>query len=195
MFRPQTALVTIVACVLSGCATTAPRDPLVARQRSYERLASFLEPGMTRRQLYALLPPQRPARTGSVDVPGSSIFGLMGPSGFQSEYYPLDPDFVLHASFILAKAPTVSRSGPLIINATAIDLHLDARGPASPRDSKRAAPKTQRSGKVCISAKAIDDLLFGRADRRLRSVRSKEDLDDRLFDRPLVTRVQQRTTP
>jgi hypothetical protein len=173
MLRPQFALAVIAICVLTGCATR-PRDPLTIRQQAYERLASFLEPGMTRRQLYALLPPQRPART-NVPGPGIFMFGLPGPAGYQSEHYPLDPDFQLNVELVLAKSPAASaswsflpvhasanRSGPLRIQASAIDFSLDPAVSASLKRPSRTSAKTQRTGNVCISANATSSFSGGR---------------------------------
>src|SRR5687768_2525655 len=98
VIRPRTIFLLFATIALSGCATTA-RDPLAARKKAYERLASFLEPGMTRRQVYALLPPQRPPTTWG---PGS-VFALpISPFLNQVEFHPLDPAFRLRLSYTLA---------------------------------------------------------------------------------------------
>jgi hypothetical protein len=181
MFRPHTVLLIAAICGLAGCATT-PTDPLVARQNAYERLASFIEPGMTRRQLYALLPPQRPAMTVAVPDPGfSSIPALLRPQAFQTETYPLDQNLDVQVEYLLANSalsktwsfssdsliPPEARSRPLVINAHAVDVHYTASNSAS----------------LSISAAKIDELLFGKA---AKSKRSKQNMDDRISSRPRV---------
>lgn len=93
MNRTIWTIVIATACLLSGCAS--PRDPLAARKRAYKRLLSFIEPGMTRRQLYALLPPRR---TSIVVQPG--MFTL--PPSPPSERHELDPYFSLIVRYQLA---------------------------------------------------------------------------------------------
>ena len=141
-------------CVLPSCASSQ-RNPLAARQRAYQRLISLLEPGMTRRQLYALLPPQRaPSYTVSTSpFPAGSHF-LPGPNGYYSEIHPLDPEFHLTVSYLLAH-------------------------PDSP-------PVVRHS----ITQKAIDRLLFGPS-FPTKTIRSKQNMEDRLFSRPRITRSEQ----
>jgi hypothetical protein len=87
-----------VLWVLSGCATNA-RNPLAARRQAYKRLLSFIEPGMTRRQLYALLPP---CRTPEAKPP--AFWGTVGITQYTShaEKHPLDRNFFLHVQYRLA---------------------------------------------------------------------------------------------
>ena len=148
------ALLLTALCVLPSCASS-PRNPLAARQRAYARLASFLKPGMTRRQLYALLPPQRtPTYTVSASplAPGISFFP--SPFDYRVETHPLDPDFYLSVSYLLA--------------------HPDS------------APVVHRP----ITSKTIDRFLFGPA-FPTNTLRSKQDMDDRLFFSPSVARSEQ----
>lgn len=146
------------AYILAGCAATQPKDPLAARQKAYERLTSFLEPGMTRRQVYALLPPARiPTYRGLPDSELQSILGLRGPFGMTSETHPLDSDFELQVSYLFA------------------------------RSEKPVLKRKPRSGKLRISAHAIDILLFGDP-AKMKTYHSKQDLDDQLFWRPSVVR-------
>ena len=84
--------------VLSGCVTSA-RDPLAARRHEYKRLLSFIEPSMTRRQLYALLPP---CRTPGAKPP--SLFSIISFVQYSphTEQHLLDRDFSLYVQYRLA---------------------------------------------------------------------------------------------
>jgi hypothetical protein len=102
------------ASLITGCAThtSDPNDPfgleqkqeklLASRQRAYERLASFLEPGMTRRQLYALLPPnQKPSSCNENNSP----WVLPRPAfDTRTEDHPLDEVFRLRVHYALSKS-------------------------------------------------------------------------------------------
>ncbi len=77
--------------LLAGCASPQ-LSPQAKRRKAYEGLLTFIEPGMTRRQLYALLPPRRPPTM----VP--SIFFIIGSidrSPHLQEEHSLDPEFSL----------------------------------------------------------------------------------------------------
>ena len=94
LFLP--AMVALVA--FSGCASKSS-DPLAARRKAYQRLASFLEPGMTRRQLYALLPPaKRPMAQSCISTSGAFPPACM----MDREWYPLDQNLTLQVSYRLA---------------------------------------------------------------------------------------------
>ena len=90
----------VAAGLLNGCASQP--DPVLARKKAYERLLSFIEPGMTRRQLYALLPPRRtpvayPSRTLTVSSMQSADVFL-----HYTEEYELDREFSLFVQYRLA---------------------------------------------------------------------------------------------
>jgi hypothetical protein len=98
---PVKRFVLLAASVMvftSGCATQSPH-PISARRRAYERLLSFIEPGMTRRQIYALLPPRR---TPSALPP--SVFAVAGIPIYahHSELHSLDADFSLFVQYRVA---------------------------------------------------------------------------------------------
>ena len=93
------ALSLVALSVLPACATRA-RTPLAARHRAYERLLSFVEPGMTRRQLYALLPP---SCTPSAQHPSLSSFIGIAQYSPHTEQHPLDRDFSLRVQYRLAR--------------------------------------------------------------------------------------------
>jgi hypothetical protein len=75
-------------------------EPLSARQKAYERLASYLERGMTRRQLYALLPPRRPPIMYPKEPDSPFAFPVLRLPNF--ELHPLDGDFALYVAYDLA---------------------------------------------------------------------------------------------
>lgn len=108
MIDPRIILATFAVVALCSCATT-PRDPndpfnLVGmyqqecanRQKAYGGLLSFLERGMTRRQLYALLPPRR---TPTIVVGAVDLVFVLPRADFQNEFHPLDADFALHVTY------------------------------------------------------------------------------------------------
>jgi hypothetical protein len=83
---------------VSGCLTSS-HSPLAARRHAYERLLGFIEPGMTRKQLYALLPPRlTPSATSPtmLGIGGVYIYAL------HTEKHPLDRDFSLYVEYRLA---------------------------------------------------------------------------------------------
>lgn len=144
--------------ILTGCANI-PRDPLHQRQRAYERLASFLEPGMTRRQLYALLPPQgTPTFTRSTCLPSWGISALPGPACW-TERQRLDADFELDVSYLPSDGPKLNLGGSrqATVSADAIDKMI-LRSP---------------------EWKIMTDQLNGHY---------KQGMSDRLFSRPVVVR-------
>jgi len=88
----------ILAAILSmtaGC-VARPADPLVARRHGYERLLSFIEPGMSRRQLYALLPPRR-TPTALPHMVYNNFYA--GNYAYHGEAHPLDRDFSLYVQY------------------------------------------------------------------------------------------------
>ena len=149
-------LLLAVALVVGGCATR-PVDPLVARRQAYERILKNIQPGMTRRQLYALLPPQR---TPEVETqPGFPSPGTQ----FHREWYPLDRDFCVMADYHLANSRDY-----VFYNNAFLKRNCSAR-----------------KGKPHPTAAEIDALLFPRSgDYKpvcYRSVRSRENLDDEIM--------------
>ena len=81
----------------SSCAST--KDPVKLRQKSYEKLASMIQPGMTRRQLYALLPPMEVPRASPS---GESIGPPLNWYFRHKEEHGLDRDFMLDVEYKLA---------------------------------------------------------------------------------------------
>jgi hypothetical protein len=84
--------------LLPGCAFRE-KDPVAARRHAYQRIIRDLEPGMTRRQLYALCPPRR---TPTAHPP--TLFGFGGGAlhSLHTEDHPLDHDFSLFVIYRLA---------------------------------------------------------------------------------------------
>ena len=95
----KAAVLLLTFWMLSGC-TASKRDPLSARRRSYEKLLTFIEPGMTRRQLYALVPPRK---TPTATPP--SLSTVIGVAMFSphTEQHELDHDFSLRVQYRLAR--------------------------------------------------------------------------------------------
>jgi len=94
-----------VLVFVGGCATR-PVDPLVARREAYDRLRNNIRSGMTRRQLYALLPPRR---TPEILPPLVDC----GKCWFYKEMYSLDRDFSLEVEYHLANASDfIARDDP-----------------------------------------------------------------------------------
>lgn len=107
--RPLLPLLALLL-MMGGCAspllkTPREEDTRPARRRAYERLLQCIEPGMTRRQLYALLPPRR---IPQVSRPMIAIGGIYTFS-FPREEYPLDRDFSLVVEFRLASDRDIAR--------------------------------------------------------------------------------------
>ena len=90
----------VAAGSLNGCAS-AP-DPVSARKNAYERLLSLIEPGMHRRQLYALLPPRRtPIAYPNRAFSGNSTLSV--PVVISSmEVHELDREFSLFVQYRFA---------------------------------------------------------------------------------------------
>lgn len=95
--RQLTVLMTVVLTFTSSCVST--KDPVVLRQKSYEKLAALIQPGMTRRQLYALLPPKEVPRASP---PGESIGPPLNLYFRHREEHMLDRDFQLAVEYKLA---------------------------------------------------------------------------------------------
>jgi hypothetical protein len=217
MLPPRTIFVLIAGFALGSCATKDrhSKDPLsvqreiskqlAARQKGYERLASFLEPGMTRRQVYALLPPYRPPTTFHYDARAQAyalVFAFPAPRGSQAESHPLDPDFEMEIDYILASEtspwpfvprPPERKHGPDQTITPAIEFHFaPLKGPLVGGHTCETVRMSLRGPKnVTPPINEIDRLLFGRY-RHLftpKKVPSKENMDDRLLLRPTVRRV------
>lgn len=102
MFRVSAPILSIVlGLVLSGCASSRS-DPRGVRRNGYCRISSHLTSGMTRRQLYALLPPAETPRAEP-----AALFSLDGASVTyfpHTERYRIDREFEVIAQFRLATA-------------------------------------------------------------------------------------------
>lgn len=161
MNRKIWTIVISTACLLSGCAN--PRDPLASRERAYERLLSFIEPGMTRRQLYALLPPRRtPVAHWSGPITMSGVYGGgLGLDLTYSERHELDRQFFLLVQYRLA----------------------------DPREFPRLRVDIPKPG-TAISGNAIDALLFGSWSEK--RIKSAQNLDDEVVSRPDLLRSHDR---
>ena len=81
----------------SSCVST--KDPVALRQKSYEKLVALIQPGMTRRQLYALLPPKEVPRASP-----PSAFGGPPTNWYfhHKEEHLLDRNFMLDVEYNLA---------------------------------------------------------------------------------------------
>ena len=95
--RLCTVLMTAALIFTSSCAST--KAPVKLRQKSYEKLVSMIQPGMTRRQLYALLPPKEVPRASP-----PSAFGGPPTNWYfhHKEEHLLDRDFMLDVEYNLA---------------------------------------------------------------------------------------------
>jgi hypothetical protein len=83
------------ASLFAGCAAP-PGDNIAPRRIAYQRLLRYIEPGMTRRQLYALLPP---ARTPLAVPPQfAAVIGTVCYTP-QTEQHPLDDKFSLSVEY------------------------------------------------------------------------------------------------
>jgi len=107
------------------------KESVAARHRAYKRLLSFIAPGMTRRQLYALLPPARPPEIDAELYSSAGVYTLV----FVGETYPLDEDFSLSVLFIPVD--------PM----------------ASLRPGRQVRPPSTVTAKGASKAKTIDQLL------------------------------------
>ena len=87
----------VVMLSLASCAM--PPDPLAAQRKVYEERLKKIEPGMTRRQLYALLPP---CRTPTADPPVLRQIVSLPMFTLLTEEHPLDENFTLHVEYRLA---------------------------------------------------------------------------------------------
>ena len=146
-------LLLALVIAFTGCASREQRE-LKTRKAAYERLSASIAPGMTRRQLYALLPPKDvPTASG----PNSIIAVCSDPPAdiwkFAFERYSLDDDFAVSVEFILARR-------------------------YKPRWLSRCA---------AITPNAIDSLLQGTFGPEKRG-RSKQDMEDRVYSRPVIFR-------
>ncbi len=95
--RLLTVLMTVALTFTSSCVST--KDPVVQRQKSYEKLAALIQPGMTRRQLYALLPPKEVPRASPPSAFGGSPMNWYF---HHIEEHMLDRDFMLDVEYKLA---------------------------------------------------------------------------------------------
>jgi hypothetical protein len=80
----------LVAIFLTGCVTDGFTEAERTRIRAYKRTLRGVAPGMTRQQLYTLLPP---AKKPQVQVAAGEIL----------EMYPLDPGLYLSVRYTPAK--------------------------------------------------------------------------------------------
>ncbi len=94
--RLLTVLMIIALTFTSSCVST--KDPVALRQKSYEKLVALIQPGMTRRQLYALLPPKEVPRASP-----QSLFPVDSRSNQNlHENHRLDWDFQVRVEYKLA---------------------------------------------------------------------------------------------
>ena len=108
----RTIFTLTLAIALAGCSTpfrSGGGDEMIAdfnravevnrerRRKGYERLTQLIEPGMTRRQLYALLPPKKVLATA-----GHDVFDLPPAPPSQQELHYLDSEFRLRVFYTLA---------------------------------------------------------------------------------------------
>jgi hypothetical protein len=132
-----------LAALLPSCALTPERREQVARQKHYEQLLARVKPGMTRRQLYAILPP--------IGVPIATppqCSAIIGFAHFTPlmETHLLDADFSLRTQFRVAKVSEYPSAWP-----TSMDAFL-ARGTSTmpsrqnPRDELLARPSLAGPG-------------------------------------------------
>jgi len=88
------ALATMLS--LASCATHSP-DPLAAQRKVYEEQLLKIEPGMTRRQLYAVLPPSSAPEVTPAGFSGAIISIPL--YDFHAERHPLGDDFDLRVEY------------------------------------------------------------------------------------------------
>lgn len=85
--------------VLPAC-TQLRQNPNAAKQQQYQQLATQAHPGMTRQQLYTLLPP---LHTPTAQLPQPhTVVGVLTLYTPQQESYALDQNFEVAAEFQLA---------------------------------------------------------------------------------------------
>ncbi|WP_395746011.1 hypothetical protein [Prosthecobacter sp.] len=102
-FRVFTAAMIWVVTTTSSCVST--KDPVAMRQRSYEKLVAMIQPGMTRRQFYALLPPKEVPRASPPGLFGRLPLNGQPPSDLyvhHREEHVLDRSFQLDVEYKLA---------------------------------------------------------------------------------------------
>lgn len=95
--RLGTVLLTATLTFTSSCVAT--KDPVALRRESYEKLVALIQPGMTRRQLYALLPPKEVPRASPPIAFGGSPMNWYF---HHKEEHMLDRDFRLDVEYKLA---------------------------------------------------------------------------------------------
>jgi hypothetical protein len=120
MFNLPRISVFALAAILPGCALTPERREQVTRQRHYQQLLAKVKPGMTRRQLYSILPP----KSVPVATPLHCWAIISLPQFWPlRETHPLDADFSLETQYRVAKmseypSPWAGSTRPFALRGT-----------------------------------------------------------------------------
>ncbi len=108
-----------VICVLSACSAVPNDHSKITLQEGYSRILSLIQPGMTRRNLYALLPPTH--------TPKGVISNLSG----YSECHYLDDTYYIVVTydtkntFINQQLRQLRKNMPIDWTLRPPDVHID----------------------------------------------------------------------
>lgn len=134
--------------VLPAC-TQLRQNPNAAKQQQYQQLATQAHPGMTRQQLYAILPP---LHAPQAEVPRPhTVVGILTLYNPQKEAYALDQNFEVVADFQLADTTGLDayyEKKAATNQSTSIDslFPVIVKSQQNPADKLARSPSVRRIG-------------------------------------------------